>query len=205
MIVIIKKYYYYSDHYYSCSCYKLLISCNSKWIVCFTFLNKIYIYTIIIILFFCKLNKCIWNKIIISLLSCYYYIIYILIGSIFYKNMKTSINHSIFKPFPCLELRNKTIETIFKNNFITKATTYSKFNFNILVLIGGLILSLILSKDKIYRNVLYYCYIILYDFNRNSFVLRVINKVFISKKIKYNIQLLYILYYICVNKIYYLL
>ena len=103
--------------------------------------------------------------------------------------MKTSINHSIFKPFPCLELRNKTIETIFKNNFITKATTYSKFllNFNILVLIGGLILSLILSKDKIYRNVLYYCYITLYDFNRNGFVLCVINQVFISQEIKYNI------------------
>ena len=64
--------------------------------------------------------------------------------------MKTSINHSIFKPFPCLELRNKTIETIFKNNLITKATTYTKFLliFNILVLIAGLILSLILSKEN---------------------------------------------------------
>ena len=62
--------------------------------------------------------------------------------------MKTQ-KHPVFKSFPRLELRNKTIENIFKTNLISKATQYTKFLliFNILALSGGIVLSLVLSQD----------------------------------------------------------
>ena len=62
--------------------------------------------------------------------------------------MKTQ-KHPVFKSFPRLELRNKTIENIFKTNLISKATKYTKFLliFNILALSGGIVLSLVLSQD----------------------------------------------------------